>query len=720
MVAPQASSRAPSSSTRRAHRAQRVASRAHGSELAGRAALIASKRDAARVVGVVRRRSSARRSARRQQLGRLLGPFDELQARAREHVAKAGVLPFLRIVEAVEVEMRRSRSAVGQLVRLDHGVGRALDAARRRRARAAGGARRSSCRRRAAPCSSMKASRSAGCARQARAPTRAQAASSGHVDVRVPRIGECCNASTAGPIDGARLCLPRLRALGARARIFPDRRRRGRSRRRPRPACAPGSSDGFHGEHGLHGRARHEARAAGRAACPARVRVITARMDYLPRDARRRLAGGRMARLARAGAGRRCRSMRAAATITRCCATRLQQLADRIADGDRAVRPSRLHRLGAGAGGRARGAQRPGLARQAHAGCSTATPARCSSSARSSSTCALPRERAGAERTAARCTACIDVCPTQAIVAPYRLDARRCISYLTIEHDGRDPGRIPRRDRQPHLRLRRLPARLPVEQVRAGRSALADFDVRHGLDAPELLTLWAWSEDEFLRATEGSAIRRIGHERWQRNCAVALGNALRAAATPAIDAALAARRDAASPLVREHIDWALAQAAPAHAGGLKSLAPCAEIGWLDSAHPEKPGDRSHAAPSNPSRRRRRRACQRGRHRVGAGVSVEAGSAGRSVRARRHDRHRRPRRLREGRHRARPDHDRREQGRRRRLGRRDRDRARRARRLLARHGDGLDHRRQPGDQSEDRRTTRSPTSRRSSTSRRRRT
>ena len=107
-----------------------------------------------------------------------------------------------------------------------------------------------------------------------------------------------------------------------------------------------------------------------------------------------------------------------------------------------------------------------------------------------------------------------------------------------------------------------------------------------------------------------------------------------------------------------------------------------------------------SAPPNPSHRRhRQRACQRDRHRVGAGVSVEAGSPGRSVRARRHDRHRRPRRLGEGRCRARPDDDRREQGRRRRLGRRDRDRARRARRLFARHGDGLDHRRQPGDQPE---------------------
>ncbi|MEO8836414.1 MAG: tRNA epoxyqueuosine(34) reductase QueG, partial [Caldimonas sp.] len=105
----------------------------------------------------------------------------------------------------------------------------------------------------------------------------------------------------------------------------------------------------------------------------------------------------------------------------------------------------------------------------------------------------------------------------------------------------------------------------------ATASPIADFDVRPVLDAPSLLALWAWSEDDFLRATEGSAIRRIGFERWQRNVAVALGNALRAigeigasgGGDAAIAAALRERREGAGALVREHIDWALAQAAPA-------------------------------------------------------------------------------------------------------------------------------------------------------------
>ena len=159
------------------------------------------------------------------------------------------------------------------------------------------------------------------------------------------------------------------------------------------------------------------------------------------------------------------------------------------------------------------------------------------------------------------CSACIDVCPTQAIVAPYRLDARRCISYLTIEH----PGPIPLEFREPMGN--RIYGCDDCQLVcpwnkYAQRNALPDFDVRPALANPSLLELWAWTEADFLRHTEGSAIRRIGHERWQRNLAVAMGNALRTspddAGRAALRAALAAARDGASDLVREHIDWALA------------------------------------------------------------------------------------------------------------------------------------------------------------------
>ena len=155
------------------------------------------------------------------------------------------------------------------------------------------------------------------------------------------------------------------------------------------------------------------------------------------------------------------------------------------------------------------------------------------------------------------CTACIDVCPTQAIVAPGRLDARRCISYLTIEHAGPIP-----------LELRPLMGNriygcddcqlvCPWNKF-AQRSALPDFDERQGLAGCQLAELFAWSEEEFLRHTEGNPIRRIGHERWLRNIAVAMGNALRLHDDPAVRAALNDRAAHPSGLVREHVAWALA------------------------------------------------------------------------------------------------------------------------------------------------------------------
>ena len=157
------------------------------------------------------------------------------------------------------------------------------------------------------------------------------------------------------------------------------------------------------------------------------------------------------------------------------------------------------------------------------------------------------------------CSACIDVCPTAAIVAPYKLDARRCISYLTIELKESIPVELRAAIGNRIYGCDDCQLVCPWNKY-AKASPLADFDARPTFDGPELLALWAWSEADFLRATEGSAIRRIGHERWQRNLAVALGNALRATGNPALAEALRARREAASELVREHIDWALDQA----------------------------------------------------------------------------------------------------------------------------------------------------------------
>ena len=160
-----------------------------------------------------------------------------------------------------------------------------------------------------------------------------------------------------------------------------------------------------------------------------------------------------------------------------------------------------------------------------------------------------------------QCRACLDVCPTQAIVAPYRLDARRCISYLTIEHAGPIPL-----DLRPLLGNRiygcdDCQLACPWNKF-AQTSTLPDFDARAGLSGQQLVHLFAWDEATFLRLTEGGPIRRIGHERWLRNVAVALGNALRAAGADAgaLRAALQSRAQHDSALVREHVAWALAQA----------------------------------------------------------------------------------------------------------------------------------------------------------------
>jgi len=158
------------------------------------------------------------------------------------------------------------------------------------------------------------------------------------------------------------------------------------------------------------------------------------------------------------------------------------------------------------------------------------------------------------------CTACITACPTQAIVAPYRLDARRCISYLTIEHDGAiDPAlRAPMGNRIYGCDDCQLAC--PWNR-HARRATLPDFDVRGPLGHATLLHLWQWDEAAFLRHTEGSAIRRIGHVRWRRNLAVALGNAWHETGDPAVAQALQSARASACELVCEHIDWALAQRA---------------------------------------------------------------------------------------------------------------------------------------------------------------
>ncbi|HRN63062.1 MAG TPA: tRNA epoxyqueuosine(34) reductase QueG [Luteimonas sp.] len=151
------------------------------------------------------------------------------------------------------------------------------------------------------------------------------------------------------------------------------------------------------------------------------------------------------------------------------------------------------------------------------------------------------------------CVRCIEVCPTQAITAPHRLDARRCISYLTIEHEGSIDE-----DLRPLIGNRIFGCDdcqlvCPWNKF-ARRTDEPDFRARNHLDTATLAELFAWSEAEFLQRSEGSAIRRSGYSRWLRNLAVALGNA---PTTPDVVAALESRRSADDPIVREHVEWAL-------------------------------------------------------------------------------------------------------------------------------------------------------------------
>src|SRR5580698_6218657 len=166
----------------------------------------------------------------------------------------------------------------------------------------------------------------------------------------------------------------------------------------------------------------------------------------------------------------------------------------------------------------------------------------------------LPADSAATQHCGS-CTACIDICPTQAIVGPQQLDARRCVSYLTIEHHGSIP-----------LELRRAlgnriygcdDCQLVCPWNKFARTAAhPDFKVRHHLDRARLTELFAWTENEFAQRMRGSAIYRIGYERWSRNIAVALGNAPQ---SPEVRQSLLQRRAHASDLVREHVAWALAR-----------------------------------------------------------------------------------------------------------------------------------------------------------------
>ncbi|HEX8956318.1 MAG TPA: tRNA epoxyqueuosine(34) reductase QueG [Burkholderiaceae bacterium] len=309
--------------------------------------------------------------------------------------------------------------------------------------------------------------------------------------------------------------------------------------------------NGYHGE--MDYMAAHGSKRARPAELvPGTVRVISARMNYLPQASGEDWRGTEAARLQNG----------AAATVSvyargrdyhKVLRSRLQQLAERIGAsvGDFGYRvftdsaPVMEVAFAAQSGLGWRGKHSLLLSREAGSmfflgDIFTDLP--------------LPVDAPVADHCGS-CSACLAACPTQAIVAPYKVDARRCISYLTIELKGRIPEEFRRAIGNRVLGCDDCQLACPWNKF-AQRAVLPDFEVRNGLDGATLVELFGWSEEEFLRRMEGSAIRRIGHERWLRNIAVALGNA---PTTSEVVAALEARRDDASGLVREHVAWALAQ-----------------------------------------------------------------------------------------------------------------------------------------------------------------
>ncbi len=167
----------------------------------------------------------------------------------------------------------------------------------------------------------------------------------------------------------------------------------------------------------------------------------------------------------------------------------------------------------------------------------------------------LPANQHSSENHCGTCSACIDICPTRAIVAPYKVDARRCISYLTIELHGSIPLEF-RKDMGNRIYgCDDCQLCCPWNRFSQPTSE-QDFFTRHPLDAPDLIELFSWDEEMFLNNTEGSAIRRIGHQRWLRNIAVALGNAPRS--DKIIEVLEDKKREFSSnEMLTEHIDWAL-------------------------------------------------------------------------------------------------------------------------------------------------------------------
>ena len=305
-------------------------------------------------------------------------------------------------------------------------------------------------------------------------------------------------------------------------------------------------ADGFQGE--MDYMERHGVmRSRPQQLAPGTVRVVSARMDYWPEGSREPeavLEDGTLGYVSRYAVGRDYHKI-----LRRALATLAQQLAERIGPFGYRVCVDSAPVL------------EKALARQAGLGWigkHTNLIARDAGSyfflGEILTDLALPLDTPASAH-CGTCQACIPACPTGAIVAPFRLDARRCISYLTIEHKSAIPVEL--RAAIGNRIFGCDDCQLVCPWNKFARAAThPDFKVRHNLDATELTELFGWTEGQFEERTRGSAIHRLGYVRWSRNIAVALGNA---PASAEARRALEARRRDASPLVREHVEWALAR-----------------------------------------------------------------------------------------------------------------------------------------------------------------
>jgi epoxyqueuosine reductase len=501
----------------------------------------------------------------RQLPGHLVGPLHQLEARTCKDVAKARVFPLLWVAEAVKVEVPDRPGAVAGagLVRLDHGVSGAFDAALH-------------------PGRMQQVTHQGGFARaQIAAQLDARIAPAGP---GLQGLGQLGGKVLRGRLIGPQTCPDRGRGgafynrcvTAQRTQIEPHEmlsqiqiwaRELGLSQigvtgidlATAEPGLQAWLDAGFHGSMAyMAGHGMKRARPAE--LVPGTVSVITARMDYLPQGTPPNWVALESARSLQPGEAVVSVYARGR-DYHKVLRSRLQKLQERIAQ---AIGPFG-HRVFTDSAPvlEAELATRSGLGWR---GKHTLVLSREAGSmfflGELFVDFALP-ETPAVSGHCGQCTACMDLCPTQAIVGPYQLDARRCISYLTIEHAGPIDEAL-----RPLIGNRiygcdDCQLACPWNKF-AQISAVPDWQPREGLSAGRIVQLMAWSEADFLRRTEGSAIRRIGHARWLRNLALAAGNALAADALDASDRerlqqSLRGWSGHPDPVVQEQVAWSLAR-----------------------------------------------------------------------------------------------------------------------------------------------------------------